>query len=89
MDNQSVAQHLTRHARVLEKESGNLYRARAYRRAALVILGLDRPVERIVAAEGLAGLRQLPGIGDHLSETIALLVTTGEFCPVTSARRSA
>ena len=36
-----------------------------------------------------AGLRTLPGIGDHLSETIALLVTTGEFCPVTSERRSA
>jgi DNA polymerase/3'-5' exonuclease PolX len=89
MDNQTVAQHLTRRARVLERESGNLYRARAYRRAALVILGLARPVELLVAEEGLKGLRKLPGIGDHLSETIALLVTTGEFCPVTSGRRSA
>jgi len=89
MNNQMVAQHLTRHARELEREPGNLYRARAYRRAALVILGLAQPVEKVVAEQGVAGLRKLPGIGDHISETIALLVTTGQFCPVTSARRSA
>jgi DNA polymerase (family 10) len=89
MDNQMVARHLTRHARELEREGGNLYRARAYRRAALVMLGLDRPVESMVAEQGATGLRKLPGIGDHISETIALLVTTGQFCPVTTARRSA
>jgi DNA polymerase (family 10) len=89
MNNQTVAQHLSRHARELERESGNLYRARAYRRAALVMMGLDQPVEKLVAEQGLAGLRNLPGVGDHLSETIALLVTTGQFCPVLSERRSA
>jgi DNA polymerase (family 10) len=89
MDNQTVARHLTRHARELERESGNLYRARAYRRAALVMMGLDQPVEKLVAEQGQTGLRKLPGIGDHLSETIALLVATGQFCPATTERRSA
>jgi len=89
MDNQTVAQYLTRHARELEREGGNLYRARAYRRAALVMLELEGPVEKLVAERGVAGLRQLPGIGDHISETIALLVTTGQFRPVTARRQSA
>jgi DNA polymerase/3'-5' exonuclease PolX len=89
MDNQTVARHLARHARELEREAGNLYRSRAYRRAALVMMGLARPVEQLVAEQGVAGLRRLSGIGDHISETIALLVTTGHFCPVTRERRSA
>jgi DNA polymerase/3'-5' exonuclease PolX len=89
MDNQTVARHLTRHARELEKENGNLYRARAYRRAALVMMELDQTVDQLVAEQGVAGLRRLPGIGDHIAETVALLVTTGKFCPVTRERRSA
>jgi DNA polymerase (family 10) len=89
MDNQTVARHLTRYARELEREQSNLYRVRAYRRAALVMMGLAQPVEKLVAEQGVTGLRKLPGIGDHLSETIALLVTTGQFCPVTNERRSA
>jgi DNA polymerase (family 10) len=89
MDNQTVARHLSRYAMELEREAGNLYRSRAYRRAALVMMELAQPVEKVVAEKGVAGLRKLPGIGDHISETIALLVTTGKFCPVTRERRSA
>ena len=79
MDNWTVAHKLMGQARTLEKEPGNLYRVRAYRRAAETVLGLDRPVEEIVAIEGRRGLRDLPGIGTSISEAIENLVRTGDF----------
>jgi hypothetical protein len=42
-------------------------------------MGLQRPVNEILAAEGRRGLEALPGIGRHLSYTLDRLVTTGEF----------
>jgi DNA polymerase/3'-5' exonuclease PolX len=79
MDNRTVAQTLTSQAHQLEGKHGSLYRIRAYRQAAETILGLDEPVEAIVARSGRKGLRDLPGIGAHLSLTIENLVRTGEF----------
>jgi DNA polymerase/3'-5' exonuclease PolX len=79
MDNRTMAQKLTDHAHLLESQHTNLYRVKAYRRAAETILGLDEPVEEIVARSGRKGLRALPGIGEHLSLTIESLVQTGQF----------
>jgi DNA polymerase (family 10) len=79
MDNRTIAQKLTSHAHLLESEHSNLYRVKAYRRAAETILGLDEPVEAIVTRTGRKGLRSLPGIGAHLSLAIESLVRTGEF----------
>lgn len=79
MDNRTIAQELTAHAHALEQTQPHLYRVRAYRRAAEVILGLERPVAEIIAERGCAGLAELPGIGRHLSYTIEHLVRTGEF----------
>ena len=79
MDNRVIAQRLTSYAHHLEGDAGNVYRVKAYRRAAETILGLDRPVEEIVAARGRRGLEALPGIGSHLAFTIERLVRTGEF----------
>jgi DNA polymerase/3'-5' exonuclease PolX len=59
-----------------------MYRIRAYRQAAQTVLGLDRPVEAIVAETGRQGLRRLPGIGSSLAEKIECLVRTGEFATV-------
>lgn len=84
MDNRSVANRLMKHAHLLEAEAGNLYRVRAYRRAAETILRLDQPVSEIVEKRGKKGLAELPGIGNHISFTIANLVRTGEFCTVKS-----
>jgi DNA polymerase/3'-5' exonuclease PolX len=74
-----IAQKLLDYASYLGLRHASLYRVRAYRRAAMTILGLDRPVEEIVAAEGRKGLEALPGIGRHLSATLDGLATTGEF----------
>jgi hypothetical protein len=79
MDNRTIAKKLLNYANFLEGREANLYRVRAYRRAAGTIQNLDRPVDEIVATEGRKGLEALPGIGWHLSYTLDGLVATGEF----------
>lgn len=79
MDNIIIAQRLIEMAHDLEGQRSNLYRIRAYRRAAETVLNLDRPVEDIVAETGERGLRELPGIGSSLSEKIAHLVQTDDL----------
>src|SRR2546430_7096417 len=79
MDNRTIAEHLIEHASYLEGREANLYRVRAYRRAADTILSLDRPLAEIVKNKGREGLEQLEGIGSHLSFTLEGLVRTGEF----------
>jgi len=88
MDNRTVADKLTTHAHTLEAGHRNLYRVKAYRQAAETILGLDEPVEAIVARTGRKGLRSLPGIGAHLSLAIESLVRTGEFRTLNKNRAS-
>jgi DNA polymerase (family X) len=85
MDNRTIAQRLTEYASVLEADEDNVYRARAYRRAAETILGLNEPAADLVTREGRAGLEELPGIGAHLSFTIDSLVRTGELRTVRGA----
>src|SRR5262249_17841355 len=79
MNNTTIAQKLLDYANYLESHDANLYRVRAYRRAANTIMALERPVAQILAAEGRRGLEALPGIGRHLSYTLDGLVTMGEF----------
>ena len=75
MTNSDVAHQLQQHARKLAERYGNLYRIRAYRRAAHAVLGLDRPVADLQKWE----LEILPGIGDHLALAITNYVRTGEW----------
>ena len=88
MDNRTIANRLTDLAHELEGQRANLYRIRAYRRAAHVVLGLDRPVEEIVAQTGRQGLKRLPGIGASLSETIETLVRTGDIATLKPEERA-
>jgi DNA polymerase (family X) len=75
MTNNDVARRLQQQARKLGERYGNLYRIRAYRRAAQTVLGLDRPVTELHKWE----LEVLPGIGDHLAAAITNYVRTGEW----------
>lgn len=75
MTNTDVARQLQHHARKLAAKYGNLYRIRAYRRAAHTVLGLDRSVTELHKWE----LEVLPGIGDHLALVITNYVRTGEW----------
>ncbi|HLJ94318.1 MAG TPA: helix-hairpin-helix domain-containing protein [Gemmataceae bacterium] len=79
MDNRQIAQELVRYAEYLEAREANLYRVRAYRKAAETVQGLERPLADLVATAGRSGLEELPGIGSHLSYTLEELVRTGEF----------
>jgi DNA polymerase (family 10) len=79
MDNRTIAKKLTEYAQYLEGEEGNVYRARAYRRAAETAQAFERPMADVVAEKGRAGLEELPGIGQSLAFTIEGLVRTGEF----------
>ena len=86
MDNHTIAQQLNHHAHNLESREANIYRPRAYRRAAITVRALDREVVHILNEEGRAGLEALPGIGSRLALTIEDLVRTGEWRPRESTR---
>src|SRR5436190_1089484 len=79
MDNKSIAQKLNDYAVYLDAEEGNVFRARAYRKAAETVQALERPLVELVAEKGRAGLEELPGIGSSLAYTLEGLVQTGEF----------
>jgi DNA polymerase/3'-5' exonuclease PolX len=86
MDNTILAKRLREYARHLDRQRDNLYRIRAYRRAADVVERLDRPVHELLEKEGRDALAALPGIGAHLAYTIEELIRTGEFHTVHSPR---
>ncbi len=79
MDNAAIARKLNDYATYLEGEDSNVYRVRAYRRAAATVLAQERPLADVVREKGRAGLEELPGIGASLAYTIEGLVRTGEF----------
>ncbi len=69
--NQEIARKLREHATKLARVGGNLYRVRAFRSAAMAVMGLPREVSEIVAAGRARDLERVPGIGKSLAETIA------------------
>jgi hypothetical protein len=79
MTNAVVAARLREVATLLEDQGANPFRVQAYRTAADTMRALDRPLIDVVAAEGLAGLDRLPGIGHRLAAAIRELVVTGRL----------
>jgi hypothetical protein len=71
-------------AKSLAGKASALYRVRAYRQAAAWIAMYPRELETVYAAEGRAGLANIPGVGAHLSYTLEGLLTTGEVRTVRS-----
>lgn len=69
--NQEIARKLRAHASELAKAQGNLYRVRAFRTAAMAVMGLPREVSEIVRSGRTRELESVPGIGPSLAETIA------------------
>jgi DNA polymerase (family 10) len=68
--NQDIAQKLRQHATELARAGSNLYRVRAFRSAAMAVLGLPNEVADIVAAGRAGDLERVPGIGKSLADTI-------------------
>jgi hypothetical protein len=78
-ENDEIATRLEEAAALLGDQAANLYRVRAYQRAAATVRALKTPVSELVAAGGAEALTELPGIGDHLSRGIYQLVKTGRL----------
>lgn len=71
MTNEDIARKLREHATELEHGRDNLYRIRAFRQAAMAVMGMSDDVEKLVAADGPRALERIPGIGKSLADTIA------------------
>jgi len=77
--NAEVASRLEEVARILNEQGANRFRVEAYLRAATTIRRLKRPVTELVRAEGIEGLRRLPGIGETLARAIQQTVVSGRM----------
>jgi DNA polymerase (family 10) len=73
MQNQRVAYLLMRTARLLEIKGENVYKVRAYQKAARAIAHMDEDIG-VLHSEGL--LQAIPGVGRHLAGLIAEIITT-------------
>src|SRR5262245_46447302 len=71
MTNQDIARRLREQAAELARGGNNLYRIRAFRQAAMAVLGLSGEAADLVARSGPRVLEGVPGIGKSLAGTIA------------------
>ncbi len=78
MDNVDIAKLFEEVAGLLEIQSENPFRVRAYRTAARTIETLGEPVAELVRRDGHR-LAQLPGIGEDLGGKIVEIVRTGRL----------
>lgn len=77
--NELAASQFDEAAELLEAQDAEPFRVRAYARGAQTMRRLQRPVEEIYEAEGLAGLVDLPGIGFALARGIADIIELGRW----------
>lgn len=75
--NADIAARLDEIAELLDQQSANPFRARAYRRAAASVRALDRPVRAVLDATGVEGLEALPDVGPSTARAIRDLATSG------------
>ncbi len=71
LTNQEIARKLRDRATELARTRHNLYRVRAFRSAAMAVLGLPNEVSELVASGKASQLERVPGIGKSLADTIA------------------
>jgi DNA polymerase/3'-5' exonuclease PolX len=71
LTNHQLAERLRERAHRLAQEGANVYRVRALRRAAMVILGLPYEAAQMATPQGRKMLTRLPGIGRGIARTIS------------------
>ena len=79
MTNPEIAEVFRRLASLLDLRGENFFKVRSYQSAADTIEDWPQPLAELVAENGAAGLRELPGIGEAISKKIVDLLTTGSF----------
>jgi DNA polymerase (family 10) len=79
MDNEKIARRFNRLASLMEVRGEDTFRVRSYRMAAEAIETWPTPMQKIAAQDGLAGLLEIPGVGNALAGKIIELIETGTF----------
>jgi DNA polymerase/3'-5' exonuclease PolX len=77
--NTTIAQRLKEVAQLLQSQGSNPFRVLAYQHAAQTLEQLETPIDDLVQAEGIEGLKKLPGVGESLARAIRELVRTGRL----------
>lgn len=79
MDNESIARRFYRLAALMDIRGDDPFRLRSYRNAAEAIETWPKPLEKIAAEEGIAGLQAIPGVGKAIAGKILELLDRGSF----------
>jgi len=79
MENEQIARRFNRVAALMEVRGEDSFRIRSYRMAAEAIETWPTPMKQIAAAEGAAGLQEIPGVGKALAGKIVELLDRGTF----------
>src|SRR2546425_3768045 len=79
MDNESIARRFYRLAALMDIRGDDPFRLRSYRNAAEAIETWPTPMQQIAAAEGIAGLQAIPGVGKAIAGKILELLDRGTF----------
>lgn len=77
--NVRIAARLRQMAELLEHQGEQGFRSLAYRRAARVIEGLDKPLNVLLSEGGSEALVELPAVGRAIAAAITEMVTTGHW----------
>ncbi|MFH1016035.1 MAG: hypothetical protein V1771_03445 [Chloroflexota bacterium] len=76
MTNAEIAKVFADIADWLARKKENIFKIRAYQKAARAIMDSPEPVAKL-AAEGR--LREIPGVGEAIAKKITELITTGKL----------
>jgi DNA polymerase (family 10) len=79
MDNETIARRFYRLAALMDIRGDDPFRLRSYRNAAEAIETWPTPLQKIAAAEGIAGLQAIPGVGKAIAGKIMELLDRGSF----------
>lgn len=78
MHNTEIAQILMEIGEHLEMKGENVFKVKAYEKAAQTITELDKELNDIYKEKGLKGLEEIPGVGPSIAEKIEELIKTGK-----------
>jgi DNA polymerase (family 10) len=79
VDNEAIARRFFRLAALMDIRGNDPFRLRSYRNAAEAIETWPTPMQQIAAADGLAGLQAIPGVGKAIAGKILELLDRGTF----------
>ncbi|MEJ1365794.1 MAG: helix-hairpin-helix domain-containing protein [Candidatus Sedimenticola sp. (ex Thyasira tokunagai)] len=84
--NTQLAMKLQEMADLLEQQGANPFRVKAYRHAAVTLIGLECQVSDILDREGVKGLIALPDIGKGIANALLEMVSTGRWAQLLRLR---